>query len=490
MRRFWIAPSLQSRLLLTFLVLNLLTVGGLITWMGQRLQNDTVEQAEHDLEIQSHLITDTLREPYQNLSGGANGASTALLTLVRAYAQSTKGQVTIIDGNLKEVVSSDNQEPPGHDENHPEIIAASLGTEQHDIRWDEKHTALRLYVAAPIMGENNKPIGYVQLSAPMAPIYDEMRQTWLTLLSVAGLFLIVTAIASLLLARQIARPVQSLTATTEEVAAGHLERRLKPSGPDEIRRLGQAFNRMADRIRGMIQRQQEFVANAAHELRSPLTSLRLRLDILQTQATGDPALTERYLREMDRELAYLQRVVEQLLALSVIDESEQKPRVSLDLAPLLYELADQMSPLVKDAGVELRVDIPDHLPGLRADAEQMRIAVRNLLDNAIKYTPPGGKITFTAATTDGTLSIQVADTGVGIPPEALRHVFERFYRVDQSRSRRTGSGLGLALVRSIAEANGGEVEVTSQVNAGSVFTLRLPANKNYIKEEHDGDPGH
>jgi two-component system OmpR family sensor kinase len=490
MRRLWMPRSLQSRLLLTFLVLNLLTVGGLIAWTGQRLQDDTIEQAEHDLEIQSHLIADTLHEPYQNRSTSESGGGSTLASLVRAYAQSTNSRVTVMDENLQEVVSSDSGEPPGHLEDHPEVIAASKGTEQHDIRLNEQQTEERLYVAAPIMGENNKPIGYVQLSAPMAPIYDEMRQTWLTLFGVAGILLVVTAVASLLLARQIARPVKNLTATSEGIAVGHLERRVTPSGPDEIQRLGHAFNRMADRIRDMIQRQQEFVANAAHELRSPLTSLRLRLDILQSHTGGDAELTERYLREMNRELGYLQRVVEQLLTLSALDDSEQPTRAPLDLAPLLYEVADQMSPLVKEAGVELQVDVPDHLPALQANAEQMRIAVWNLLDNAIKYTPSGGKVTFKAESANGTISILVADTGVGIPPEALPHIFDRFYRVDKARSRRTGSGLGLALVRSIAEANGGRIEVTSQSNAGSVFTLRLPAGKGSNIEEKNGDPGH
>ena len=234
---------------------------------------------------------------------------------------------------------------------------------------------------------------------------------------------------------------------------------------------------MAARLSDMLARQEEFVANAAHELRSPLTSIRLRLEILQAQARGDTEMTKRYLSQMDRELDRLQRLVEHLLTLSALDENEQAPRGLIDLAPLLYELVDEMSPLVKEAAVELHVEVPDHLPKLDANAEQMRIAVRNLLDNAIKYTPPHGTVSFTAESRNGTIRIRVADTGVGISTEALPHIFDRFYRVDRSHSTRRGSGLGLALARSIVIANGGQIEVASEPGAGSVFTLQFPSIK-------------
>jgi two-component system sensor histidine kinase BaeS len=311
----------------------------------------------------------------------------------------------------------------------------------------------------------------------MAPLGTEIARTWLSLLLAGGLILALVALASLLLARRIGKPIRNLTATSELLAAGQLERRAEPAGPAEVRRLGLAFNRMADQLEGMLIRQRAFVADAAHELRSPLTSLRLRIELLRDRGRDDPELQHRYLGQIEGEIERLQSTLDHLLTLAALDESKRPPRVSTDLAPLLFELADELGPLVHQAGLRLQADVPTHLPAVSVSPEQIRIAVRNLLDNAIKYTPPGGRIELRAGPADSgrELWISVADSGVGIPAEELSHVFERFYRVDRARSRRQGgTGLGLALVRSLVEAHGGQVEAASQPGQGTTFTLRLP----------------
>lgn len=468
--------SLQGRLLLTYLAVTVLGVGGLILWTGQRLQAAIVEQAEHQLELKAFIIADALREPLEKWAKGKKPDGRSLDSLVHSYAQSTGGRVTVTDAQLQVLFSSDERVPLHGEENHPEFIAARAGSEQHDIRWDEWSGEERLFVAAPVTEEGREVIGFVQLSVPLAPIYVQTRQIWLNLFTAGGVIVLATALVSLLLAHQIAQPVEALTAITEEIAANRLEQQVIPAGPDEIQRLSCAFNRMTERVREMLTRQQAFVANAAHELRSPLTGLRLRLEMLQNYASSDNGLTRHYLYQMEREVDHLRRLVDLLLALSSLDEGEHLPRFPLDLAPLLYELADEMGPLIRQASLNLRMDVPPHLPPILANPEQMRIAIRNLLDNAIKYTPTEGWITLRAWADGGVVRISVADTGIGIPTEALPHIFERFYRVDKARSRQKGgTGLGLALVQAIIEAHGGQVEVNSQIGRGSIFTLHLPA---------------
>jgi len=500
-----LSRSLQSRLLLTYVALMVLSVGGLILWTGQRLQAAAIEQAEHNLELEAFIIADALREPLDKWAQGENSEGRSPQSLVRSYAESAGGRVTVTDAGLRVLFSSDERVPTHNEESHPEFVAARAGREQHDIRRDEWSGEERLFVAASVSEEDRKVLGFVQLSVPMAPIYAEIRQTWLSLFVVGGIALIITALISLVLAHQIARPVQALTVITEQIAAGRLERRVTPAGPDEIQRLGQAFNRMAERVQEMLAQQQAFVANAAHELRSPLTSLRLRLEMLQMHAHGDADLTRHYLRQMEREVDRLRRLVDHLLALSALDEGKRPSCTPLDLAPLLYALVDEMGPLARQADLDLCVDVPPHLPPVMANAEQMHIVVRNLLDNAMKYTPAGGRITLRATTADlkqrssgaagrgglasgpldlntsgqkAAVVIEVADTGIGIPAEALSHIFERFYRVDRAWSRRQGgAGLGLALVRAIVEAHGGHVKVGSQPGQGSVFTVLLPTSE-------------
>ncbi len=478
MRRRWIPRSLQGRLLLTYLVLMLLGLGGLILWTGLRLQFAIIEQAEHDLELESLILANVLREPLEKWREGEPDPAHALDQLVQTYAQSVNVRVTIVDSRLQVLFSSDEAVLPHVEHDHPEIVAAILGREQHDIRWDEWRREERLFVAAPIRDEEGRVEGLVQLSVPMAPLYGEMARTWASLLGVGGLILLVTVLASLLLARQVAGPLRGLTEVTEAMAAGDLEQQVVPAGPDEVQRLGRAFNRMAERVREMLARQRTFVANAAHELRSPLASLQLRIELLQRHGQDNPDLARHYLRQIEQELEHLHRLVEHLLALSQLDEGEPLPRAPLDLAPLLYELADEMGPLVQAAGLAISVDVPPHLPPVAANSESIRVIVRNLLDNAIKYTPEGGQVALRAEAADGEVRIAVADTGQGIPPEHLPHIFERFYRVDGVRPRRQGgAGLGLSLVRSTVEAYGGYVSVESTPGQGSTFTVHLPTTE-------------
>ena len=489
MRRLAIPRSLQNRLLLTFLAVNFLSAGIFIAWADQRFQADTVAQAESELDSQVHIIGDALRDPLEHTQGlqnpgtpspenqGQSYEGRSLADLVQSFAQNTGTRVTVLDQNLSVISSSDPQVKVGASyTSEPEFASIQPGRNLHDIREDPASGEQRLYVAAPIVGRGGpRPAGYVQISVPMAPIYDSLRQTRLTLIGLAALVLTITALASLLIARQTAQPVQQLTRTSEALARGQLAERVTPAGPDEIQRLGRAFNQMADRLQAMLVRQREFVADAAHELRSPLTSLRLRLEILEGQAGQAPELTRRYLKQMDRELAYLQTLVEQLLTLSALDEGERAPRAPLDLAPTLYELADDMAPLVQQAQLHLALSLPDHLPAANVNPQQIRIVVRNLLDNAIKYTPAGGNITLRAESMDGRLDISVADTGVGIPADEQAQIFERFYRVDKSRAgKQRGSGLGLALARALVDANDGTLRVQSEPGAGSIFTVSLP----------------
>ncbi len=467
---------LSSRLLIAYLAIGLLGVGGLIVWTGQRLQRDIIEQAAHEMETQAQILQNALLSGVEEGEDHGPERQQALQALVAVYTRGSNNRVTVFDDALHLIASSDLSVASHTERDAPEIVSARLGALHHDIRWDPWSEEERLFVAAPITGEHNALRGFVQLSQPTAPVYAEIRRMWLGLLSAGAVVLCVQALASIVLARGIARPIQKLTTVTEAVAQGQLDQRVTPAGPDEVKRLGRAFNQMTGQISDVLSRQSEFVANASHELRSPLAGLRLRLDILQERGRGDPDLTQRYLTQMEREVSYLQRLAEQLLALSTLDEGNAVARIPTDLAPLLYEMADDMTPLTRHAGLTLTVGVPPHLPLTKVDPEQLRIIMRNLLDNALKYTPPGGEINLDARAVDHGVEIVVADTGVGIPPEALSRIFDRFYRVDKARARsQGGSGLGLALVRDLVEANEGTIRVTSEPEAGTVFTVHLPA---------------
>ncbi len=475
-----IPRNLSGRLLLTYVTLMLVTAGSLIVFTGDRLAAQTLERHEHDLVVEAEEAAVEMGDPFDDLLDGESGAADLLKRLVTLFAQREGARVVVLDQNLKMLFSSDDQIPPHVENDQVELVTARRGSIRPSIRWDQWRKEERLFVAADMLKDGTQVLGFVQLSVPTAPIHAEIMQIWLSLLGVGGIVLAITTLASVWMARQVAIPLQTLTSTTERIAAGRLDERVSPTGPEEVQRLGSAFNRMTERVQAMLVQQRAFVDNAAHELRSPLTSLRLHLDLLKARHREGDESTRLHLREMEREVDYLQRMVSQLLALSSVVESERvAPKRPLDLSRLLYQLADEMNVVAQQAGLSLDVDVPDHLP-LHANAEQMMIMLRNLVDNAFKYNRAGGTVVLAARASDAGIEIRVTDTGIGIPADALPHIFERFYRADQAHSRQpsastsAGAGLGLALVQAIVQANGGRIQVESRIKEGSTFTVYLP----------------
>ncbi|MFN8481623.1 MAG: ATP-binding protein [Anaerolineae bacterium] len=467
--------SLQGRLILTYMVLMLLAIGGLVLWLGLRLQNAALEATRHDLEIQSYVMANGVRDALEAVKGGKRLDPRALDALLRLYSEGTGARVTLVGDDRRVLYSTDSQVRVQSEDDDAEIEGASAGHDASEIRRDAWSDTERLFIAAPVTEDSGKMLGYVQLSVPMAPLYAQMRGTWLMLVAAGGVLLLLTALVSVWMARQIARPIQSLTTATEDIAAGHLDRSVTPGGPDEIERLGKAFNQMADQVRAMLDRQRSFTAHAAHELRTPLTSLALRLEMLQTYGDKDPSMTQGYLPQMERDVQHLRDLVDHLLALAAVEEHDQPAREPVDLALVLYEVADSVAPLARQAGLSLRVDVPAHLPPVLAHTAQMRIVARNLLDNAVKYTPQGGQVALSARAEKDQVVVAVSDSGPGIPPDALPRIFERFYRGNGKAARRSeGTGLGLSLVESIVTAHGGRVSVSSEMGKGSVFTVWLP----------------
>ena len=219
----------------------------------------------------------------------------------------------------------------------------------------------------------------------------------------------------------------------------------------------------------------DFVANASHELKTPAASIRAAAETIRTAVVDDPAVVPRFAERMEAEAIRLSRIVEDLLDLSRLETgSELADDVAIDA--LVREESARLHDAAEGAGVELVVDACE-VPAVRGSARDLALLVRNLVDNAIRYTKPGGRVEVTLASEDGDVALRVADTGIGIPSRDLPRVFERFYRVDRARSRETGgTGLGLSIVKHVVENHGGTVSVESELGRGSAFEVRLPAS--------------
>ncbi len=276
------------------------------------------------------------------------------------------------------------------------------------------------------------------------------------------------------------RDVVSSVATTGatasiEVEAGPTRRWLRatatPTGADGsvllvVRDVTEA--RRLDAVR------RDFVANASHELKTPIASIRAAAETLRNGAIEDPPAAARFTEQLERDAVRLARIVSDLLDLSRLETgSELVESVRLD--GLVLDEVERLQDRADEAGVTVKASV-ERVPVLRGAARDVALMVRNLIDNAVRYTPRGGSVDLVVTKDGGDVVLRVSDTGIGVPRRDLTRIFERFYRVDRARSRDTGgTGLGLAIVKHVAENHGGSVRVASELGRGTTFEVRLPA---------------
>jgi heavy metal sensor kinase len=315
----------------------------------------------------------------------------------------------------------------------------------------------------------------VETGALLDEVQQDLRQ-WLIFL-IAGLP-IVGALAvggGYLLIRRALTPVDKIAATAERIGSHNLSQRLPVANTgDELERLSITLNHMIQRLEQAFQNSRRFMADASHELRTPLTVLRGELETFVQEPNLAPEMRERLGSALE-EVVRLVNIVEGLFAISRLDAGEaQAEMVKFDLGKLASSTTDQMSLLGEDKNIKITCAAANDV-WVEGDRARMKQVVVNLLDNAIKYTPQGGAVGLDVRAHDGKALLEVTDNGMGIPAESLPRVFERFYRVDEARSRELGgAGLGLSIVRSICAAHHGRVEAASTPGQGSIFRVELP----------------
>jgi heavy metal sensor kinase len=279
------------------------------------------------------------------------------------------------------------------------------------------------------------------------------------------------------LAKKVLLPIEALTANAETMSETDLSKRLTLDVPyHEFLRLMQAFNSMMDRFQRSVESQRRFVDHAAHEMQTPLTVLQGNLEVALLKARTSEEYREALINNLEQ-VGRLIKLSRSLLTLAKFT-SDKPPvhLVPLPLEPLIRDLVNELTILFDDRSVTLSFEA-ESVPIVNGDGQWLKQALINLLDNALRYTPSGGVVTVRLRAVKEEVVIVVEDTGHGIESEHLHHLFERFYRTDWARTKDSGgTGLGLPIVKEIAEAHGGSISVTSQVDKGSVFTLRLPVH--------------
>ncbi len=336
-----------------------------------------------------------------------------------------------------------------------------------------------MIVAALNFKSSGNPDYLVEFGELLDPVETMLNHLFFQVAWGLPLAVVIIAGGGYLLVRRALTPVEQITRAAERITLHNLSERLQVARTDdELERLSVSLNRMITRLDDAFQNSKRFVADASHDLRTPLTILRGELENLAEDARLDSELRER-VGSMLEEAVHLGKIVEQLFTLSRLDAGEaQTEWTCFDLAELAKTTSEQMHLLAEDKGISISCDASEPAP-VKGNRVRLKQVVVNLLDNAIKYTRVNGKIQLRVLAVNGHAALEVEDNGIGIPPDALPHIFERFYRVDQARSADYESaGLGLSIVKSICTAHGAEVEAHSTVGSGSSFRVKLPLFKN------------
>lgn len=336
-------------------------------------------------------------------------------------------------------------------------------------------TPVRL-VMMPVKGEEEGSAvsSVVELAIPLTESYRAMTRLGAILFLLFPVVVGISIVSGAYMAKRALRPVDEITQEARKIEVENLSRRLQVSNPkDEIGQLAEVLNSLLSHLEGAFQQMRQFTADAAHELRTPLAVLRCGMEVVAAKARSLEEYQEA-LGDSIEEVSRLSHVVDNLFTLARADAGSQEiEREEVNLSGLLQEIYEQAELMAEAKGLQISLHSNGEV-SLQGDCLRLKQLFLNLVDNAIKYTAAGGNIRLVVEREEQWANVAVEDDGIGIPAEALSHIFDRFYRVDKARSLdTTGGGLGLSICQWIAQAHGGKITVRSRVGCGSTFIVSL-----------------
>jgi signal transduction histidine kinase len=421
------------------------------------------DRQDEEVRLQSRGQADVVAATAADLL--APGSRKELRSLVSTAAESVRGRVVVVGRSGRLIAdSSGNSELGSSYAARPEIAAALRGRRFQQTRHSQTLNEDLLATAAPIL-RGGRTIGAVRVTQSVAAVHRAVRRSVLGLALIAGVVLLLGLTAGWLIARQLARPLRRLEATAGQIAHGDLDRRAPVEGTSEQRSLARSFNEMTDRLSRALRAQREFVADASHQLRTPLTGVRLRLEEADAAAGGDGAVRDELgaaLRELDR----MSQMVNELLLLSAAG-GRDAPAEQVDLGAAVQGASERWQATAAERGIELSHAARDGAGPVTVARADLDRAIDSFVENALHYSPAGSTVRIEAARG----RVDVLDGGPGLAPGEADAVFERFHRGRAGRSGPAGTGLGLPIARALMRRWGGRTSIENRPDGGARATI-------------------
>ena len=352
----------------------------------------------------------------------------------------------------------------------PEIVCAMEGNDVFSCKYSDG--VMQSHAAVPVIsyGTTLGCVYMMEFDTDQGRVLQSLQSNVLRITIILEFVVILFSFA---FANTFSRRLRQIMASMRIIQKGDYSHKVSLGGHDELTFLGDEFNDLTDRLQTSEQKRHRFVSDASHELKTPLASIKLLTDsILQNDMDMDTV--REFVGDIGNEADRLNRNTAKLLTLTKIDDHQNQESEIINMAPTVARVVRMLSGIAAENGITIETDIIQDSPVLILEDDLYQITF-NLVENGIKYNVPGGNLTVKLSREDDNALLQVSDTGMGIPQDALDHIFERFYRVDKSRSRQSGgSGLGLAIVRAIVQRNRGDIQVSSELGKGAVFTVSFP----------------
>ena len=392
-------------------------------------------------------------------------------TVANAVSQMSSLRVTrLIVTDLSGVAIYDSAGEPNSYVLFPEVIKALEGNDVFS--WQYQDGAMHSHAATPIMsyGVLNGCVYMMEYDIMQGSLIYSLENNILTITIVLALFLL---LFSLVFSQTFSHRLNRIMSSMRIIREGDYSHKVNMGGNDELSVLGKEFNILTDRLQTSERKRRQFVSDASHELKTPLASIKLLSDsILQNDM--DMETVREFVGDIGNEAERLNRMSEKLLSLSSIESQSDENSEIIYIAPTINRVCKMLSVIAQKNSITIHQDIRQDSPILIQEDDLYQI-IFNLAENGIKYNAPGGSLTLCLYRVDENAILDVTDTGVGIPEDAIGHVFERFYRVDKARSRKSGgSGLGLSIVRNMVQRSRGEISVESTFGKGSTFRISFP----------------